>query len=672
MVRAIGRPTCPLAGASAGWANIIIAMSSGPPIRRTRTPATGFALTDLRGKFEEAHTFHRSGQLSEAQSAYEIILKSLPGSFQALISLGLIAGQRNNPRKAVELLAQAIESDPKNPLACVAHMNMGFALTQLGNLEDALTRYEQAIAIKPDYAEAYCSLGAAQESLRRTSSALASYDRAIEINPGHADAYFSRGNILRDLRQFEAAIESYDKAIALNPRMRFALGVRLHIRMQICSWDGLAGEIDELCRSIERDEAVASPFYVLALSDSAALQRKSAEIRMRIKCPPNHELGNIRKRPARGRLKIGYFSADFHDHACMQLMAGVFERHDRSRFEWTMLSYGADSNDAMRQRLRSACPDFVDVARLPDIDIARLARKRKIDIAVDLNGYSRDGRSGIFALRAAPVQVGFIGYPGTMGASYIDYLIADRMVIPEQIQAHYSEKIIRLPNSYQPNDQSRIISGQECRREEYRLPSSAFVYCCFNNSYKITPKIFESWMRILRSVETGVLWLLEDNPAAKSNLQRAASKHGVDGERLIFAPRTALPVHLARHRLADLFLDTLPYNAHTTASDALWAGLPVLTLAGEAFASRVGASLLQSVGLPELITSTGPQYERAAIDLAIDRPRLLLLKQKLAQHRLTCPLFDAGAFTRHLELAYRRIYDRYQADLPPEHMYLEP
>jgi predicted O-linked N-acetylglucosamine transferase (SPINDLY family) len=402
------------------------------------------------------------------------------------------------------------------------------------------------------------------------------------------------------------------------------------------------------------------------------LQRKSAEIRMRAKCPPNQELGHIRKRPSRAKLRIGYFSADFHNHACMQLMAGVFERHDSSRFELTMLSFGPDSNDAMRKRLRSACTDFVDVRSISDIEIARLARRRKIDIAVDLNGYSRNGRSGIFALRAAPVQVSFLGYPGTMGAGYIDYLIADRIVIPEQTQLHYAEKIIRLPNSYLPSDRSRRISNRECSRQDHGLPPSAFVYCCFNNSYKITPQMFESWMRILTRVDGSVLWLLEDNSAAKRNLQREAIRHGVDGERLIFAPRAELSEHLARHRGADLFLDTLPYNAHTTATDALWAGLPVLTLPGEAFASRVGASLLRAVGLPELIVSTWHEYETAAIELAFDRPRLQGLKQKLAQNRLTEPLFDAALFARSLERAYRRIHDRYQAGLPPEHVYLEP
>jgi predicted O-linked N-acetylglucosamine transferase (SPINDLY family) len=643
-------------------------MSVGPKSHPARP--TAFSPTDLRAQFDAAHALHRNGQLSEAQSAYEAILKALPGSFQALSSLGLIAGQRNNPHKALKLLGEAIAGDPGNKLAFVAHMNMGLALIQLGNLQDALVSYERAIAIKPDYAEGYCRLGLVQESLRRASAALASYDRALRIRPDYAEVYFNRGNVLRELREFEAAIASYAKAIALDPRMKFAPGVRLHTRMQICRWDGLAAEIEELFSGIGRDQAVTSPFYVLALSDSAQLQRKAAEIRVREKCPPSHALGNIRRRPTEGKLRIGYFSADYHNHPSMHLLAGVFERHDRSRFELTVFSYGPDSNDAMRKRLRSVCADFVDVRRLADIDVAKLARKRKIDIAVDLKGYTRDGRSGIFALRAAPVQASFVGYPGTTGASYIDYLIADRTVIPEQTQLRYSEKIICLPNCYQPNDRNRRISDRTCGREAYGLPPSGFVYCCFNNSYKITPTAFASWMRILQRVDSGVLWLLEDNPIATDNLRREATKHGVGGERLVFAPRTELPEHLARHRAADLFLDTFPCNAHTTASDALWAELPVLTLAGEAFASRVAASLLKSLGLPELITSTWAEYETAAVELAGDNARLNGIKQKLGRNRLAGPLFDAALFTRHLEEAYRRMFDRHQADLPPEHMCL--
>jgi predicted O-linked N-acetylglucosamine transferase (SPINDLY family) len=626
------------------------------------------ALTALRAKFEQAQALHQSGRLSEAQRLYEAILETLPDSFQALQALGLIAGQRGNPRKAIEYLGKAVAGDPGNKLAYVAYMNMGRAAIELGDLANALESYDRAIAANPGYAEAHCGRAQVQASLHDTGAALASYDRAIEIKPDHADAYFNRGELRRERGEFAAAIEDYDRALRRNPRLKFAQGVRLHARMQIASWDGLAEEIAELCGLVARNEPAASPFYVLAVSDSARTQQQCAQLRVREKCPPNPALGQIAKRPAHGRLKIGYFSADFHDHATMRLLAGVLERHDAAHFDVTLFSYGPDSQDAMRQRVRAACGNFIDVRGLPDLEVARLARKRQIDIAVDLKGYTRDGRGGIFALRAAPVQVSFLGYPGTTGAAYMDYLIADRTVIPEQSRSHYSEKIIRLPDCYQPNDESRPMANEPATRENCGLPPSAFVYCCFNNTYKITPTVFDAWMRILRRVDSGILWLLEDNPVATRNLRQEAVRRGVPAERLVFAPRMNPAEHLARQRLADLFLDTFPCNAHTTASDALWAGLPVLTLAGEAFASRVAASLLCSVGLPELITATLLEYETLAIEFGTNRVRLEAFRTRLAQHRLAGPLFDAGRFTGHLERAYRWIYERRLANLPPEHL----
>lgn len=626
------------------------------------------ALTGLHAQFAQAHALHQSGQLSEAESLYRAILETLPDSFQALHSLGLIAGQRHHPRKALEYLGKAIAGDPGNKLAFVAHMNMGRACIELGERANALASYERAIAANPGHAEAYCSRGQVQASLGDASAALASYDRAIGLKPDHADAYFDRGNVLRELGRFEAAIENYDEALRLNPQMKFAHGVRLHTRMQIARWDHLAEEIAGLCLLIERNQPAASPFYVLAVTDSARLQLQCAQLRMREKCPPNPALGPIGKRLPSRKLKVGYFSADFHDHATMRLMAGVFECHDAAKYEVTLFSYGPDSQHAMRRRVRSACANFVDVRGLPDLEIARLARKRQIDIAVDLKGYTRDGRSGIFALRAAPVQVSFVGYPGTTGAGYMDYLIADRSVIPEQTKHHYTEKIIRLPDSYQPNDRTRGLPDEACAPAAYGLPPGAFVYCCFNNTYKITPTLFDAWMRILRRVDAGVLWLLDDNPTASRNLQQEAVRRGVHAERLIFAPRAGLTEHLARHRAADLFLDTFPCNAHTTASDALWAGLPVLTRTGEAFASRVAASLLHAVGLPELITATPQAYENLAIELAANGARLEACRRTLAHQRLAGPLFDAELFTRRLEGAYQRIHDRQRANLVPEHL----
>ena len=351
-------------------------------------------------------------------------------------------------------------------------------------------------------------------------------------------------------------------------------------------------------------------------------------------------------------------------------MAELFERHDRSVCELIAFSFGPDTNDEMRKRLVAAFDKFINVRTHSDKDVALLSRSLGIDIAVDLKGYTRQSRPGIFSFRAAPLQVNYLGYPGTMGAEFIDYLIADATLIPEANQQHYSEKIAYLPNSYQVNDAKRPISDKAFTRKELGLPQTGFVFCCFNNNYKITPGTLDGWMRILKQVEGSVLWLLEDNPKAASNLIKEAAHRGVGAERLIFAPRMPLAEHLARHRLADLFIDTLPCNAHTTASDALWAGLPVLTCVGEAFASRVAASLLNGVQLPELITSTQSAYEARAIELATNPESLRHVKQELANHRLTTPLFDTQLFARHLEAAYTAMYERYQADLPPAHIFV--
>ena len=412
------------------------------------------------------------------------------------------------------------------------------------------------------------------------------------------------------------------------------------------------------------------PFSVFALPSSLDLQRKASEIWVNAKCPPSGALEKISKLSPHQRIRIGYFSADFHNHPVAFLMAELFERHDRSKFELIAFSFGPDTDDDIRRRLKVAFDKFIDVRNMSDRDVALLARSLEIDIGVDLKGFTEDARTNIFAMRAAPIQVNYLGYPGTMGADYIDYLIADPMLIPASHQSHYTEKIVYLPNSYQPNDRKRQISDKAFTRSELGLPQQGFVFCCFNNNYKITPDVFDSWMRILAHVEGSVLWLLEDNEIAARNLKKEASVRGIDPDRLVFAPRMALADHLARHRMADLFLDTLPYNAHTTASDALWAGLPVLTQIGETFAGRVAASLLNAVHLPELVTTTRDDYEALAIELATNPAKLASIKQKLADNRLTTPLFDTELFTKHIEAAYTTMYERYQADLPPDHIHV--
>jgi predicted O-linked N-acetylglucosamine transferase (SPINDLY family) len=422
-----------------------------------------------------------------------------------------------------------------------------------------------------------------------------------------------------------------------------------------------------ISKKVIENEKVSQPFSILTLNDDARIHKKSAEIYTQSKYPLNSALGKITKLVRNGKIRIAYFSADFKNHPVALLIAELFEIHDKSQFEIYAFSL-VKACDAMRDRLQKAFDHFIDAEGMSDSAVAKLARDNSIDIAIDLSGFTQDSRAGIFSYRAAPIQVNYLGYPSTMGADYIDYIIADKTLVPSESQSYYSEKIAYLPNSYQVNDRGRLISGRQFTKQELGLPENSFVFCCFNNSFKILPATFGNWMSILKEVEGSVLWLLRDNSRAVENLKKEAQNHGIDPKRLIFADRMPLPEHLARHRQADLFLDTLPYNAHTTASDALWAGLPVLTLVGKSFASRVAASLLNAIGLSELITTSQEGYAAAAIDLARDPQKLALIKQKLADNRLTSPLFDTPLFTRHLEATYIKMYERYQNDLPAEHI----
>jgi len=544
----------------------------------------------------------------------------------------------------------------------------GVALAELNQYDAAIASFDRALALRPEHAHAYNNRGVALSKLDRHQEAVVSFDKAIGLMPGQADAHRNRGVSLLALKRYEAAIVSFRSALTLSPALPGLHGTHLGARTQICDWDDLESELAELNERIKRAEAASPPFILLALSGSAPLRRTAAETWAQTTCPLNRALPALSLRAVSGKIRVGYFSADFNDHPVMHLAAGMFEKHDRAQFELTAFSFGADSQDSMKQRLMAAFDRFIDVRGHSDQEVALLARDLKIDVAVDLTGFTHKCRPGIFALRSAPLQVSYLGYPGTMGVAYMDYLIADRTLIPEASQRHYVEKIIYLPHSYQVNDSTRCIADTVLSREDLQLPTAGFVFCCFNNSFKINPETFEVWMRILKRVDGSVLWLLGENPGAIGNLRREAAQRGVNPERLVFAGRVRMAEHLARHRHADLVLDTLPYNAHTTASDALWAGVPVLTCTGQAFASRVAASLLKAMDVPELVTSTRTEYEDLAIELAHDPQRMRRLKQRLANGRISAPLFDTGLSTRHIEAAYRIIFERYQAQLRPEHI----
>jgi predicted O-linked N-acetylglucosamine transferase (SPINDLY family) len=433
--------------------------------------------------------------------------------------------------------------------------------------------------------------------------------------------------------------------------------------MQFCDWRDFDAEVAGLTAALARGVPASPPFPLLATPASPAIQRKAAELYTIGRHPPAAVPLWRGERYARDRIRVGYLSADLHEHATAHLMVGVFERHDRSRFETFAFSFGRDDNSAMRTRLERAFDRFIDVRAMSDQAVAELVRSLEIDIAVDLKGITLGARTGIFARRPAPVAVSYLGYPGTMGAPYIDYVIADRFVIPEDQQGAFSEQVVTLPDSYQPNDTARSVPERTPTRVEAGLPENGFVFCCFNNSYKITPDVFGVWMRLLHAVEGAVLWLL--NGPAVANLRREAAERGIAPERLVFAPRASPGEHLARHRLADLFLDTPYCNAHTTASDALWAELPLVTCAGATFASRVAGSLLRAAGLPELVTHSLADYEALALTLARDPVRLAGLRTQLAEGRVRCPLFDTQRITRHIEAAYLTMWERQQRGQPP-------
>ena len=614
----------------------------------------GIALRDLK-------------RLGDALKSYDRALKIKPDYAEALYNRGNTLGDLKRHEEALESYDRALKIKPD---FAEALNNRGGALNALNHLDEALESYDRALKITPDFAGALNNRGVALVSLNRLDEALESYGRALKIKPDFADALQNQGNALRDLKRYEEALASYGCALKIEPNSEFLYGTWLYTRMRICDWPDLQNDISVLVNKVSCGEKASIPFRLLAISSSPALHRKAAEIWVQDKYPASHALPKITRRPGRDKIRVGYFSADYRNHPVSLLAAGLFETHDRSRFELTAFSFGPDTQDDLRKRIEAAFENFIDVRNKSDQDVAMLARNLGIDIAVDLGGFTEGSRTGIFAMRAAPLQLSYLGYLGTMGAEYIDYLIADQTIIPDECQKHYAEKIVYLP-SYQANDGKRRIADKEFTREELGLPASGFVFCCFNNSYKISPGVFDGWMRILRQVEGSVLFLFAENDLAAMNLQKEAAVRGVEAGRLVFGKRLSVPEYLARYRTADLFLDTLPYNAGTTASDALWAGLPVLTCMGESFAGKVAASLLNAIRLPELITTTTEEYEALAIELATNPGKMKQIRHKLEKNRLTTPLFDTQLFTRHIEEAYTQIYERYQAGLPPEHMHVQ-
>ena len=535
----------------------------------------------------------------------------------------------------------------------------GAANVGLSQLDSAIESYKQAIKIKPDFAETYYNMGIALQDRGDLNAAIDSYQKAISFEPDYVEAYNNMGNALKDKGDLEAAINSFKQALKIKPDSQASLTSKLHLQSHMCDWAGLEQDRD-LIRLLGIKNEPVSPWGLLAFEDSPGLHRTRSEVfteSLYGNIQPLKAAPQSNKKPK--KLRIGYFSADFYEHAVAYLLVKILELHDRDHFEIYGYSIGPAKEDNMRKRITKSLDVFINVKGMSDREIALLARNDKIDIAIDLTGYTKNNRAGIFAYRAAPVQMNYLGYSVTMGANFIDYIIADPVLIPRGNEHYYSEQILRLPHTFMPADNSRKISVRQMSRSEMGLPEEGFVFCCFNNNYKISPRDFDMWMGILVKVEGSVLWLRNSNEWSEDNLCMEAEIRGVDPSRLIFAGRVPMEEHLARHKLADLFLDTFAFNAHTTASEALWAGLPIVTKAGKGSAARAAASLLTAVGLPELITQTEKDYETLILQLANHPEQLTQIRQKLMDNRLSTPLFDTELYTKYLEEGYQQAYQRY-------------
>ena len=651
----------------------------------------GSALKDL-ARFEEALASHdraialkpdhvevwynRANALAALKRHEEAL-----ASFERAIALrpGLVEAHNNraNALKQLRRLEEALAGYDRTlalrPDYADAINNRANVLKTLKRFDEALADYDRTIALVPDHVEAFFNRGVVLLELKRHEQALANLDRAIALDPTHSEAFFSRGSALLWLRRLDEAAESFRRALALDPKRHHLKGIYLHTHMHMCDWTDFDARCAELNADAVNGLGTTHPFQLLACRSAPAAQLACARTFVAAACPAFPEPLWRGERYGHERIRVAYLSADLRDHPVAYLMAGMFARHDRSRFETVAISLGDPKPSALRERLKGSFDRFVEAHTMSDRAVAELIRSLEVDIAVELTGYTENARPDILAHKAAPVQVNYLGFAATLGQDCCDYIVADRFVIPEDARVHYAEQVVYLPECFMVQDSDRNISSRKPARAEAGLPETGFVFCGFNNTNKITPDMFDVWMRVLRQVEGSVLWLSTLNTFAPSNLRREAEARGVAADRLVFAPRVEHNEdHLGRIGLADLFLDTLYYNAHTATADALWAGLPVLTFPGATFASRVAGSLLGAAGLPELITGSLAEYETLALQLARDPQRLAALRQRLARNRTTGPLFDTARFTRHMESAYLTMWERAERGERPQAFVVNP
>jgi len=645
--------------------------------------------------YNRANALRELKRFAEALESYERVLHAQPGDVQALNNKALVLIELGRLPEALDCLEKLLLASPQD---FDAWCGRGNVLLAMKRYEDALQTYNRTLAIRPDHVGSLINRGLVLRTLHRYAEALSDYDEALRQAPDSVLALNNRGNVLLAMGQNEAALAHYEQALKrapgspdslynrgaalrelhrysesaqtfaalleIDPRHAYALGNLFHLRMDSCDWSDYPVLTSRLHAALQADHRVINPLSLLLLDESPRVQLECARAYVEEKHPQQRVSTAFLEHAT--KIRVAYISADFREHPVSYLLAGTLEQHDRAHFEILGISLRAAEDTELGRRVRSACDQFIEVTDRSDQDVAALLREMEVDIAVDLMGLTQGMRLGIFAQRAAPVQVSYLGYAGTLGAPYIDYVLADSVVIPPGEERWYAEKVVRLPHCYLPNDDRRQIAAAPTR-EQAGLPAEGVVLCAFTNAYKINPPVFDIWMRLLQEVPQSVLWLRTVGPEVRGNLLREAESRGVDPRRVVFAPHVAsMAEHLGRHQLADLYLDTLPYNAHSTTCDALWAGVPVITCAGGSFASRVAASALEAVGLPELIGASLEEYGRLALELALNTRKRQELRVRLAANRTTRPLFDTAGYTRGLESAYRLMHQRSRQATPPE------
>ena len=661
-------------------------------------------------KQPEAH-FNLGNCLSSQENwlpaiqSYTNAIECNPNFSQAYNNMAIALQQFGRPDESVKVIETALIKAPHLPFL---HVNKARALeamslrkaainylretiekldskfetlTVLADLEasdkdfsSANLHYKQALTMQPDSDVVHNNYGNMLQSIGHMDTAMGHYKEAVNINPKFYQALQNLCNILNARKDYAQSLIYLEQVRAINPHSPYLAGMEMNARMHTCTWhdwDKLFNEVEE---GVIKGNRTVNPFPPLAFFTKAELLTRSASIWASNECSSQQVLPVIerRERAPGQKIRVGYYSADLYTHATALLMAGVLEAHDRDRFEWVAFSFGPIQEDSLSQRVRASFDQFIDVRTYSDRVVAQLSREMKIDIAIDLKGFTQDSRVGIFADRAAPIQVNYLGFPGSMGVPFMDYIIGDHVIIPDDLKQYYSEAVVRLPHCYQTNDNKRPIATTVPSRQSQGLPDQARVLCSFNNNYKITPQVFDVWMRILDRFPDCVLWLLQDNSRAAENLKLEASHRGINPERLVFAPRLRNEDHLARHLLADLFIDTYPCNAHTTASDALWAGLPLVTCAGETFPSRVAASLLNAMSMPDCVTYDLVSYEQKIVALLEYPQKLMELRNHVDVERTRSPLFDTKSIAKHLEMAYALMMERYEAGLKPEGFDVRP